>query len=179
MRRAFEPGDKVQWPLTQVPAQEGQTSTLTVEDAIAMRHKSGKYYIKYLYEDLADRLIEDMHKNVDEKFDNFVTIVGNEGSGKSTIGYFVAKKFDPDFDMEKSLIYSWPQFIASVSEDPQKVYWLDEGILLASGRDWMRETNKMLMKALMTIRSYCLTIIMIVPKFSNIDQYIRTFRTRY
>lgn len=175
---AFDVGEKVQWPNTKVPAEEGQRS-LTILDREVVRHRSGKYYIRYLYDGLHERMIEDMKANVENDFDNLVTVIGPEGVGKSNEAYHVCKSFDPEFDPLKSCIYSWEQFITSVSEDPQKVYWFDEAVLVASGRDWMKEGNKMLVKSLQIIRSMNLTIVMCVPSFKTIDVYIRLFRTRY
>lgn len=178
MRYAYEKGDRVNWPLTSMPAKDNDRS-VEIEDTIVTRYQSGLYYIKYLYKDMPERIVEDMRSNVEESFDNLITIVGAEGVGKSNLAYFLCKSYDPDFDMEKSTIYSWDQFIDSVSEDPQRVYWLDEAVLLAAGRDWMRDTNKMLVKSLQLIRSYRLTIVMCIPSFDALDVYIRTFRTRY
>lgn len=176
---AYEPGDKVQWPQTSIPATENSQRFLTVEDRLVTRYESGRYYVRYLFKELMQRIIEDMHCNVEEAFDNLVAIIGHEGVGKSNLAYDICIAFDPEFDIHKSTIYSWQQFIESVSTDPQKVYWLDEAVLLASGRDWMKDTNKMLVKALQLIRSYRLTIIMCIPSFDALDFYIRTFRTRY
>lgn len=176
---AYEQGDKVQWPQTSMPATENSQRFLTVEDRIVTRYASGRYYVRYLFKELMQRIIEDMHCNVEEAFDNLVAIIGHEGVGKSNLAYDICIQFDPEFDIHKSTIYSWQQFIESVSTDPQKVYWLDEAVLLASGRDWMKDTNKMLVKALQLIRSYRLTIIMCIPSFDALDFYIRTFRTRY
>lgn len=177
-RMAFEKGERVQWPNTLIPAGDNGRF-VTVEDTKVLRFPSGKYYIKYLYDGLVERIVEDMHANVDDNSDNLITIVGGEGVGKSNLAYYICHSFDQDFDMSKSMVYSWMQFIDSLTSDTQKVYWLDEAVLLASGRDWMKETNKMLMQALQIIRSKRLTIIMCIPSFDNIDIYIRTWRTRY
>jgi len=175
---AFDVGDRVQWPNTLVPAEEGQRS-LTVLDREVVRHRSGKYYIRYLFSNLLDRLIEDMGSNVEEDFDNVVALCGDEGVGKSTAAFGLCKRLDPDFDPSKSCIYSLKQFIDSVLDDPQKVYWFDEAILLAFGRDWMKSDNKRLVQALATCRSKNLHIIMCIPLFDNIDAYLRLHRTRY
>lgn len=175
---AFDVGDEVQWPNTSIPASPGQRS-VRVMDREVLRHRSGKFYVKYLYDGLHERMIEDMHSNISEDFDNIVAVVGSEGVGKSNEAYHICKSFDPEFDPLKSCMYSWDQFIESVTDDPQKVYWFDEAILVASGRDWMKEPNKLLMKSLAIIRSMNLTIVMCVPVFSTIDVYIRLFRTRY
>lgn len=175
---AFDKGDKVQWPDTEKPASDGQRS-LTVSDAIMRRYPSGKYYVKYLYEDLADRMIEDMNANVDNDLDNIVTIFGSEGTGKSNLAYYIATRYDAEFDLSKSLIYTWEQFVTSLADDPQRVYWFDEAVLVAAGRDWMKEANKMLVSSLQTIRFKKLLILFCIPSLDSIDVYIRQFRTRY
>ena len=177
-RYAYEPGDKVRWPQTEMAAGPNDRS-VTVEDTIVTRYESGSYYIKYLYLDLFQRMIEDMATNVDDEFDNVITVFGHEGTGKSSLVYHIATSFDPDFDIEKSLVYTWEQFLTSVTEDPQRVYWFDEAVLVAAGRDWMREANKMLVSSLQTIRFMHLTIIFAIPSIDNIDVYVRSFRTRY
>lgn len=178
-RTVFEPGERVQWPNTQLPA--GDTGRwLEVEDADTLRFRSGRVYTRYLFKNLIDRVIEDMQTNVDENFDNLCCVVGNEGVGKSNLAFYLCKRFDEQFDLTKSLVYSWEQFIESLtSDDVQKVYWIDEAVLLASGRDWMKESNKILIQCLQIIRSKRLTIIMCIPDFNNIDVYIRHWRTRY
>ena len=180
LRYAYEPGDKVKWPMTSVAAEENEERCLTVLDTIQTRYESGKFYIKYLYDGLGDRIIEDMQQNYEEEFDNLVVVVGPEGSGKSNLALDIAKRYDPDFDMEKSLIYHWVTFLESVTgDDPQRVYWFDEAVMVAAGRNWQNDENKMLFEALQFIRSMKLTLIMCIPSFDNIDVYIRMFRTRY
>lgn len=177
-RGIYEPGDLASWPLTMIPAAEGQRS-VKVENVDLIVHSSGKPYARYLMEGMMERIVEDMHANVEEEFDNIVCVVGSEGTGKSHMSYHIGKSFDPGFDLSRSLVYSWKKFLQSVVEDPQKVYWFDEAVLVASGRDWMKESNKMLMQALQIIRSMRLTMIFCIPSFDNIDVYIRLFRTRY
>ena len=177
-RYAYEPGDKVKWPQTEMAAGPNDRS-VTVEDTIVSRYGSGNYYIKYLYSDLFQRMIEDMAANVSDEFDNVITVFGPEGTGKSNLVHYIATSYDPEFDIEKSLVYSWKQFLTSITENPQRVYWFDEAVLVAAGRDWMKEANKMLMSSLQTIRFMHLTIIFAIPSIDNIDVYVRSFRTRY
>lgn len=178
---AFEPGDRVQWPMTSMPASEEQSNSLTVEDVQKTRYmKSGKFYCRYLYKELLQRMIDDMKDAVMQQFDNLVVIDGSEGVGKSNLAYKIATRFDPDFDIQKSLIYTLPQFLDAITgEDVQKVYWFDEAVIVAAGRKWQDKGNMILFELLQFIRSMGLTLIMCIPKFDNIDVYIRTFRTRY
>lgn len=181
MRRVvYDVGERVQWPETMLPATQDSKRALTILDRKVVRHRSGNVYTSYLYKELLDRMVEDMNSNLDNAFDNLVVIVGDEGTGKSHLGYEVCRRMDPDFDMEKSYIYSWEMLIESLAgDDPQKVYWIDEAINLAGGRDWMKENNKMLIKILQTQRSRGWTLVMCIPQYGSIDVYIREHRTRY
>ena len=179
-RAMYEKGDRVMWPETQQPASEGAQSFLTVENVDYTRYRSGKYYFRYLYEELSERLTGEMRENIEHFFDNLVVVIGDEGVGKSNLAYYLCKSFDPDFDLEKSYSYEWDTFIEQLdAPEHQKVYWLDEAINLASGREWMKEANKMLIKILTTMRSWAFTIVMCIPVFKNLDVYIRMHRTRY
>lgn len=180
LRVAYDPGERVQWPLTNIPAKEGDARALTIEDRDVVRYSSGRFYVSYLYSELTDRLIEDMHSNIDAHFDNLIVISGPEGVGKSHLAAYICKSFDPEFNMERSYVYDWESFINSISgDDPQKVYWMDEAVNMASGRDWMKDVNKMLIKILQMMRSKGLTLVMCVPSFGSLDKYIREHRTRY
>lgn len=180
MRIAYDPGERVQWPLTTIPAGEYAERALTIEERDTIRYSSGRFYISYLYKELTDRLIEDMHANIASHFDNLIVISGSEGVGKSHLAAHICQLFDPNFDMDKSYVYDWETFINSISgDDPQRVYWMDEAINMASGRDWMHDVNKMLIKILQMMRSKGLTLVMCVPSFGSLDKYIREHRTRY
>ena len=179
-RTAIDVGDKVQWPNTQMAAAEASERSLTVEDRIDTRYKSGSWYFRYLYADLADRMIEDMHSNISDDYDNVILVVGGEGTGKSHLSYYIAKHFDADLDLKESLVYSWDKFLTSVlSDNPQKVYWFDEAAMVASNREWNKDENVMLYKALQVVRSLGLVIIFNIPSIRAVDNYIREFRTRY
>ncbi len=178
-RNVFEPGDRVQWPQTQLPAAESSERFLTVEQSDWTRYRnSGKYYVRYLYMELLDILIWDMQEKVMDHFDNLVVIIGDEGTGKSNLAYHVCTKYDPDFDMRKSLSWTWDKFLDQLLAESgdKKVYWLDEAVNVAGGREWMKEANKMLIRILQTQRSVERTLVMCIPVFRNIDVYIRTHR---
>lgn len=179
-RNAFDVGDRVKWPKTTEPATDSTERYLTVADRLDTRYKSGAWYFRYLYADLIERVVEDMHSNISEDYDNVLMVAGGEGKGKSNISYYIAKTFDPEMDISKTLVYSWDQFLESVlSDHPQRVYWFDEAALVASNRDWNKEENTMLYKAVQVVRSMRLVIIFNIPSVRAIDAYIREFRTRY
>ena len=90
-RRAYEVGDKVQWPNTTLPASDSSDSYLTVADRLDTRYASGNWYFRYLYDNMLERIIEDMHRNEADNYDNVAMVAGGEGKGKSNLSYCIAK----------------------------------------------------------------------------------------
>ena len=102
-RMAFEKGDVVGYPDIYNPCPGERT--VTVLDRQIVRHRTGSLYIRYLLDDLLDRLVEDMRENIAREYDNVVIVTGKEGVGKSNLAYELCHRFDPDFSMEDGYIY--------------------------------------------------------------------------
>lgn len=177
----YEKGDTVYYPKLTVPSEK----TMTVKDRYIGRGPSG-IFVQYLSDDLLDRLVEDMHENADNGMDNIVVITGpergtGEGVGKSNLGYWVAKKYDPDFNLEDGYVYDMLPFLERVASGNMKgkVLMLDEGTNLLSARNWMSETNKSVDQVLEMFRSYRMTIIICIPKLYRLDEYVRESRMHY
>lgn len=178
-RLVFDPGDIVGYPRLENP----QGRTMTVLDRNIIRYASGKSYIQYLVDGLLEHLVEDMHSNVDNDFDNLVVISGKEGTGKSNLAYHICKLFDPEYNVEEGYIYDFEAFIEKLytaeGEDRGKIFWLDEATNVASNRDWMRGDNKTFIQMLEMMRSRGWTLIMCIPSVERLDVYIREYRLRY
>lgn len=176
IKTVYEPGDTIYYPVIT----DCKGSPMIVKDYYLNRGKKG-YWAQYLTEELLDCLVQDMHKNIDQHYDNLVVITGAEGSGKSNLAYWVAKKFDPDFNVEDGYIYDIGPFLNKLDSDDIKgrVYWMDEATNIASNRDWMKDANKSLIQLLEMLRSKGMTLIMCIPVLDRLDVYIRESRLRY
>ena len=143
--------------------------------------KSGKRYVRYLYDRLADCMVSEMHANVDHHFDNIVAVGGKEGKGKSHYCYYIAKMYDPDFTMEKGYIYDMYAFVDAITsgEDRGSVFWMDEATNLASNRDWNKEENKLFIQILEMARAKNWVLLLAIPLLGRLDIYLRDFRIRY
>ena len=177
----LQPGDTVYYPH---PLQLKKTKkTMQVIDVWGKRWPSGKWFIRYLYDGLLDCLVQEMHENVEKDLDNVICIWGQEGSGKSVLAYWLAKKYDANFDMEEGYVYSCDDLLKKVNEsdgnDTGKIYWLDEATNISNNRDWMRQDNKAFITMLEMFRSRKWTLILCIPNYNRLDVYLRESRIRY
>ena len=155
---------------------------LTIDDSRLLRYPSGKVFIRYHYADLTGEWAADMHRNVEQQFDNVVVIHGPEGSGKSNLAYQICKAYDPDFDVASQYVYNYEDFIRKISGDGDKsrsVYWMDEASNMANNRDWNTDSNKSIVNILEMFRSRGWTLVMCIPHAERLDKYIRENRIRY
>lgn len=185
MRSYLEPGDVAYWPNLLTPSNR----SMTVLDRNKIRRswnpKDPRYhqiqYVQYLVDGLIDELVRDMHTNVSNDWDNIIVVTGAEGTGKSNLAYYLAKKFNPDFEIKDGYVYDFETMVTRLNSDKVigSVLWLDEATALLGNRDWAREENKSIIKVLQMMRSYGLTIIMCIPDLNSLDVYVRDKRVRY
>lgn len=154
----------------------------TISDTKFIQYPSGKYFVRYLYDDLLTMLAADMHRNIAADFDNVIVVQGGEGSGKSNFCYDLAKAFAPDtFDVTDCYVYDMDSLKDRFRRGDYGcgVFWLDETSNLANNRDWQSQSNKDIVSILETMRSRHMTFIMAIPHLERLDLYIRSFRMRY
>lgn len=154
---------------------------LEIEDYSIVHHSSGKPFIRYLLKDLIGVLANDMKNNISEDYDNIVVVEGGEGSGKSSWTWQSCYRMNPDFDFSKQLTYTIEDLkdCLNSGDDRHSVFWLDEAYDIANKRDWNTEKNKLFISLLVKMRSRGWTLYMDVPRFNDMDVYIRDHRARY
>ncbi len=174
----YEKGDFLNYP---EPFVESKVKMEIIDRKVRI-YPSGKYYIRYLYKDLLDKLIDEMHQNIKDDLDNVVCIWGPEGSAKSTLAYWLAKKYNPNFDMKKAYTYSFDDLLNKIHElddDKNQIFWLDEATNISNNRDWMHKDNKAFITMLEMFRSRGWTLILCIPDYNRLDVYLREQRIRY
>ena len=149
-----------------------------------LQHKSGRYFTQYLYKDLMDLLIKDMHRNVAKDYDNVLLITGGEGSGKSACMYWVLRSYKDDWtdaDITKSYTYNMDYLRERFqkSDFGNGIFWMDETTQIMSNRDWQSQDNKDMVSILETFRSKKFLFGGCAPKLERVDVYLRDFRMRY
>lgn len=154
---------------------------LKIKDSCMIRHRQGRIFIRYLYEDLTEYMAKDMRRNVQDHFDNVVIVEGGEGSGKSNLAYWIAKSYDPMFRIAEGYVYDIDDLKMKLrnGNDQHSVFWMDETSNLANNRDWNTTNNKDLVSLLEMMRSRGWTLIMCIPHKERLDVYIRENRIRY
>lgn len=172
--RTESPGDTRQTPL----------GNLTVKDVKILRYPSGSFFVQYLYEDLLDRWVEDMKKNLADGYDNMSIFEGLEGSGKSTLVYQTSLKYDPTFTLEQGYMYDFDAMKVKLDEseddsDKGSVFWLDEAVNVANKRRWQSGQNVDFTDLLIMMRSRGWCVNMCIPRKEDLDFYIRDHRFRY
>lgn len=150
-------------------------------DAQLQTYRSGKFFIQYLYEDLLQKLAEDMHKNVRADYDNVVMIEGGEGSGKSNLAWQVINAYDPGFDVSRTYVYNMDGIRERFAAEDYGggIFWMDETSQIASNRNWQSEDNKDLVSILEVCRSKHFSLVGCIPSITRADIYLREYRMRY
>lgn len=129
-------------------------------------------------------LYKTIYKRVYHKKQNaLILIVGDVGTGKSTLALRIAEKLDPTFtkdNIRERVVIQPEQFselIAKADDDKLaagSVVIIDEaGASAMASRDWYSIGNKMISHILQTFRYRRLILIMTVPNMSFIDVHAR------
>lgn len=124
-------------------------------------------------------LIAYLKGRIASRYDNVIVISGKEGRGKSNLAMWLAVNLTPDFKSDSDVVFNheeWRKVIPRYRSRPGLVLLLDEGGNLALAHDWSKRENRNLRKILMQARVMRATIILAIPKFKNLDPYIRDHR---
>ena len=155
--------------------------SLQVQDFHVKVYSSGKFFVQYIYADLLRKLVNHLHGNIADDFDNVVVVDGIEGVGKSSFTWWLAELYQPGFDFEKQLTYTSEELRDKLrhGDDKHQVFWLDEAYDIANKREWQSDKNQIMIKNLVKMRSRHWTLLMDVPRLEDMDVYIREHRARY
>ena len=130
----------------------------------------------FIYQNLTEALVDVMKSRIKNHHQNVLQIVGGTGSGKSTLGYQIAKLMDPFCTLEDIYIYDNNDLAEKLSKDPRDVSpinFLDEGsVILNSNRHATKEATDITV-IFDTMRSRGMTTILCAPKLRSINNRIR------
>lgn len=169
MRRLFEIGDEVSYPSRDIPKEDRR---LTVIDTKQLIYKSGKSYVRYLYDGLLAAMILEMHARVQQDYDIVVLITGDVGSGKSHLAHYVARHYDPDYRLENT-VFNFEEFLDVVKNAPSgSTIILDEAEYMVNKKDFNKVENRTFERFLTLGRVKHFCMILCIPDRMNVMPYV-------
>lgn len=109
--------------------------------------------------------------------DAVVVIDGAEGSGKSSLAFFLCNAMENGWDPNDRVIIDYEDWLEFYeAQNRGKVYLLDEGGDLVFSRDAMSGQNKHVVRILQMARILNNVIVICCPSINWLDKYIREHR---
>lgn len=113
-----------------------------------------------------------------EDYDWLHVNVGYEGVGKSTFGWHFCSQVDPNFNVNK-VIFSYKGFKKALRDNnPGEAIMIDEGAFVLFHRDAMKSETKKMVKLLTGCRDFNQFIMINLPRFFILDNYVRKYRVK-
>ena len=135
-----------------------------------------------IYDDMLDQVAKALNKRIKADLMNCIVITGRTGSGKSTLAITLAKKLDPDFDIESIYVYSSTDFLEklkTLDTNTSPIWLIDEGSYILNSKNAMARHDKFLTIALDTLRSRHITAIITLPSLFNLNRSVRDHMIDY
>lgn len=121
-------------------------------------------------------LIPYIERRLKRRQNVIILIVGQTGSGKSLSAISIALKLDPEFTVEKRVVFSTHEFIKTMNSPEMhigSVLIYDDAGIGINARDWQQNTAKLFGKITQSFRYKQLITIITVPKMSFIEKQSR------
>jgi len=122
------------------------------------------------------RITSILNKVTNSNFQNILVVSGRTGVGKSTFALRAALEGDPNFTLEKNVLYNpnISDVMKAIKELPYGSYIiLDEAIKVAYKLEWWSETNRLMDKFFNLCRKERKTIIFCIPNFNDLSKAFR------
>jgi hypothetical protein len=114
-----------------------------------------------------------------KKWDCVFIIDGKERAGKSTLGFLCATYLDPNFSLNQVASDATDALGKLESLPDRSVMMIDEGSLMFSSKDAMKNEQKQLIKVLNVIGQKYMVLIIVMPCFFDVAKYIAVNRSRF
>ncbi|MEO2154602.1 MAG: hypothetical protein ABGW69_02230 [Nanoarchaeota archaeon] len=106
---------------------------------------------------------------------------GEEGSGKSMLSLYIAKKLENNLNLKETVAFTMKEYIESVKKhknNPGKVLIFDEAVFSFFSRESMGKFNRIITKLFIINRSFNHIHILNIPNFYYLDIYLREHRIK-
>jgi len=113
-------------------------------------------------------------KRIKQNLNMFCMFTGKLGSGKSWSGISYAQELDPNFDVDKQVVFDFRQTMTLINTDWFKakkmkaIVW-DEPQITISNRAWQSQMNKLVNYLISTFRHQNIVLIMCAPYKDFLD----------
>ena len=130
---------------------------------------------EFFIEELLVRKLDLMIKRMEGTDDNVVICSGDEGQGKTNIVagmcYYVAFKTGRKYGID-NIFFDLDKLIAFASGTEQQIIHWDEGALGGLSMQWWKKNQQKFIQLLMIARKKRHFIIICIPKFYKLNEYI-------
>lgn len=149
-------------------------------NAIAVYYDSdGEAHAVY-DESALKRLAKMLNNRIKNHRQNVVLIEGGTGSGKSTVGIYLARLMDPKWSLEENYVYSSKDLKRSLrSKTTDRITLFDEAAVSLNSLDYAKKDNKIMSGMFDTMRSRRWTSILIAPAIKEISGRVREIHGDY
>ncbi|HIQ49974.1 MAG TPA: hypothetical protein EYH56_02135 [Nanoarchaeota archaeon] len=106
---------------------------------------------------------------------------GEEGSGKSMLSLYIAKKIEKKLNLRETVAFTMKEYLELVKkhrENPGKVLIFDEAVSSFFSRESMGKFNRVITKLFIINRSMNHIHILNIPNFYYLDVYLREHRIK-
>lgn len=135
-------------------------------------YRGGDYAI---YSDLIPVLARILKNRIKRKYQNVVCIVGETGTGKSTVALNLIYALEPDWDITENYVYSAQDMAKKLKHRARasKITLYDEGSVALNSMNSVRRDNNDQVVLLDTCRSLGFTTIICIPSINDLNKRIR------
>ncbi len=116
-----------------------------------------------------------MSERADKNWDNLLLVDGDEGGGKSTIGtqlsYSMSKITGRNYSVD-NIFFSVEKAIEFASKTEKQIIHIDESVFDLLASEYWNPMQNLLIKLLMTARKKNHFVLLLIPKFFMLRQYL-------
>lgn len=130
---------------------------------------------QYHMEDNLVSKLDLMIKRMKGSDDNIIAVDGDEGQGKTEFGigvcYYISDKTGRSYDIS-NIFFDLDKLIKFASSTEEQIIHFDEAVLGLLATNWQNKIQQKFIKLVMVARKKKHFIVLIIPKFHRLPQYM-------
>lgn len=135
--------------------------------------------VRAVYSDMTEKFAKLILQRQRNHYQSVIVITGRTGTGKSNLAVQIARAIDPNWSIAENYIYSVGDLRRKLNrfmKDPEhtsRINLLDEGTVILSNRNVMRNDDRAIITIFETMRSLGMITIVCAPSFARLNVTIR------